>query len=102
MQINQVKVSHLLVATKEEAEKARQEILDGEKTFEQEAAEVSQCPSKSEGGDLGYFGKGQMVPEFEQAAFELAEKKSEKSEDLISVPVQTQFGYHLIKVTGKK
>lgn len=102
MEVTQVKASHILVKTKEEAEQLRQDILDGKKTFEQAAAEFSQCPSGAKGGDLGFFGKGQMVKEFEVVTFELAQKDSDKPEDLISEPIQTQFGYHLIKLTGKK
>lgn len=90
----QVRASHLLVETKEEAEQLRQEILDG-KDFGDVAAAVSMCPSGAKGGDLGFFGKGQMVPEFEEAAFTL-----EKGE--LSEPIQTQFGWHLLIVTDKK
>ncbi len=90
MERNKVRASHLLVDTKEEAEKIRQEILDG-KDFA-EAAKVSKCPSKHKGGDLGFFSKGQMVPEFEKTAFELPLGE-------VSEPVQTDFGWHLIKVT---
>ena len=52
------------------------------------------CPSKEQGGSLGVFGRGMMVPEFEEAAFALDLEK-------VSEPVQTQFGYHLIKVDAK-
>ena len=91
--MNQVKASHILVETKEEAEKIRQGIIDG-KDFA-EAAKASKCPSGANGGDLGYFGKGQMVPKFEKAAFELSVNE-------VSQPIQTQFGWHLIIVTDKK
>jgi len=92
--MTKVRASHILVPTKEEALKVREEIVNG-KDFAQAAQEVSLCPSKRNGGDLGYFGKGEMVVEFEKAAFELPVGE-------ISEPVQTQFGWHLIKVTDKK
>ncbi len=92
--MDQVKASHLLVETKEEAEKIRQEIVDG-KDFAEAAAKASKCPSGANGGDLGYFGKGQMVPEFEKVSFELPVGE-------VSQPIQTQFGWHLIIVTDKK
>jgi peptidyl-prolyl cis-trans isomerase C len=92
--MTQVKVSHLLVRTEEEAIQLKKEILAG-KTFSDAASEVSMCPSGASGGDLGYFGKGVTVPEFENAAFSM-----EIGE--ISEPVQTQFGWHLIQLTDKK
>ena len=67
------------------------EIETGEKTFEQAAMDYSDCPSNMQGGDLGLFSKGQMVPEFEEAVFSMNAGE-------ISSPVKTQFGYHLIKV----
>ncbi len=69
--------------------------LSGEKVFEDAAKEFSTCPSGQRGGDLGEFGKGQMVKEFEDAAF-AAEIGH------VVGPVKTQFGYHLIKVEEKK
>ena len=66
----EVRASHLLVQTEEEAKKLREEILNGKK-FEDVAAEVSMCPSGANGGDLGFFGKGVMVKEFEDAAFSM-------------------------------
>ena len=69
-------------------------IQNGEKTFEDAAKESSTCPSGQQGGDLGEFGKGQMVKEFEEAAF-AAEIGA------IVGPVKTQFGFHLIKVEAK-
>lgn len=87
----QVRASHLLVETKEEAEKLREEILDG-KDFADVAALVSKCPSGAQGGDLGYFSKGQMVKPFEDACFSMAVGD-------LSEPIETQFGWHLIKLT---
>lgn len=93
-EFTKVRASHLLVQTKEEVEKLRAEILAG-KDFAQVAKEVSMCPSGKQGGDLGFFGKGQMVPEFEKAAFSLPVGE-------VSEPIQTQFGWHLLVVTGQK
>ena len=70
------------------------EIASGELSFEEAAKQYSTCPSKEQGGNLGVFGRGMMVPEFEEAAFGLELEK-------VSEPVQTQFGYHLIKVDAK-
>ena len=89
-----VKASHLLVKTEEEALKLKEEIAAG-KDFATVAQEVSLCPSGQNGGDLGYFTKGQMVKEFEDAAFSM-----EIGE--VSNPIKTQFGYHLIYLTDKK
>ena len=86
---------HILTATEEESKKVLEEIESGAKTFEDAAKEYSKCPSKAQGGSLGTFGRGQMVKEFEDAAF-TAEIGA------IVGPVQTQFGYHLIKVEEKK
>lgn len=90
----EVKASHILVKTEEEAKKLYDEIKNG-KNFADAAAEVSLCPSGSAGGDLGFFSRGMMVKPFEDAAFAL-----ETGE--LSEPVQTQFGWHLIQVTDKK
>ena len=89
-----VKASHLLVKTEEEALKIKEEIAAG-KDFAKAAEEVSLCPSGQNGGDLGYFTKGQMVKEFEDACFSM-----EVGE--VSNPIKTQFGYHLIYLTDKK
>ncbi len=89
-----VKASHLLVKTEEEALKIKEEIDKG-KDFAQAAMEVSLCPSGQNGGDLGYFSKGEMVKEFEDAAFSMNVGE-------ISNPIKTQFGYHLIYLTDKK
>lgn len=90
----EIKASHILVETEEEAISIREEILSGT-DFEDLAAEHSLCPSGANGGDLGFFGRGQMVGEFEKAAFDL--KVGE-----ISYPVRTNFGWHLILVTDKQ
>ena len=87
----QVRASHILVETKEEAENLRKEILNGTE-FDDIAALKSLCPSGAQGGDLGYFSKGQMVKPFEDACFSM------KVGDL-SEPIQTQFGWHLIQLT---
>ena len=90
-----VKAKHILVADEETCKAILNAIESGEKTFEDAAKESSTCPSGKVGGDLGEFGKGQMVKEFEDAAF-AAEI------GVVVGPVQTQFGYHLIKVEEKK
>ena len=92
---SRVRASHLLVKTEEEAKELREQIVNGEKSFEDVAAMVSLCPSGAQGGDLGFFGKGQMVKPFEDACFSM-----ELNE--VSEPIQTQFGWHLIQLTGKE
>lgn len=101
-----VKTSHILIGTDgkasaddrkkalEKAGKLRKELAGGA-DFATLAKDNSTCPSSQHGGDLGFFGKGQMVPPFEKAAFAL--KPGE-----ISDVVETQFGYHIIKLTEKK
>ena len=89
-----VRASHILVDTKEQAENLLLDIENGV-AFEDLAIEYSKCPSGQNGGDLGYFGRGQMVREFEKAAFETPVGE-------VSKPVYTQFGWHLIKVLDKK
>ena len=70
----------------------RERIVSGAKTFESEAAEHSTCPSGKEGGSLGWFARGMMVPEFDSEAFAMALGD-------ISGIIETQFGYHIIKKT---
>lgn len=89
-----VNASHILVATEEEAKDILSKIRSGEITFEAAAEQYSSCPSGKEGGCLGDFGRGQMVPEFDTACFEM-----EVGE--LRGPVQTQFGYHLIRLNSK-
>lgn len=89
-----VKASHILVDTKEEAEAIEKRMANGI-SFEYLAQKYSKCPSSQKGGDLGFFRRGQMVKEFEDAAFTMEPGD-------ISAPIQTQFGWHIIKVTDKK
>lgn len=89
-----VRASHILVDSEEKAESVMKEISGG-KSFEEAAKEHSSCPSSAKGGDLGAFDKGKMVPEFEEAVFSM-------DVDEVRGPVQTQFGYHIVKVTEKK
>lgn len=86
---NKVHCAHILVKTEKEARDVLERIKKGEK-FTNIARESSMCPSKKRGGDLGFFGRGMMVKEFEKAAFAL-----QKGE--ISPIVKTKFGYHVIK-----
>lgn len=92
--VEEISARHILVASKEEAEALIAE-LDGGRDFAELARERSTGPSGPGGGDLGRFSRGRMVPEFEAAAFEL-EAGSHSAE-----PIQTQFGWHVIKVEEK-
>lgn len=94
MQPENVRASHILVAEEDKCNDLLEKITAGEITFEDAAKEHSTCPSGQNGGDLGQFGRRQMVAEFDEAAF-AAEVGH------IVGPVKTQFGYHLIKVTEK-
>jgi peptidyl-prolyl cis-trans isomerase C len=91
--VSKIRASHILVEKHSQALKVHEELKNGA-DFKDLARKYSQCPSKKRGGDLGSFGRGQMVKEFERAAFAL--KVGE-----VSQPVKTQFGYHIIKRTGK-
>ncbi len=86
--------SHILVDSEEDAASIREKIAAGEISFEDAAKTYSSCPSKAQGGDLGDFGSGQMVPEFEKACAAM-----EPGE--LSAPVRTQFGYHIIRLNKK-
>ena len=86
---NKIHCAHILVKTEKEVNSVLERIKKGQK-FSAIAKEVSLCPSKKRGGDLGTFGRGQMVKEFEKAAFALDKGQ-------ISGIVKTQFGYHIIK-----
>jgi peptidyl-prolyl cis-trans isomerase C len=91
----EVHARHILVKTEDEA-KAVIADLDKGKDFAEIAKEKSQDSNKDDGGDLGWFGPGRMVPEFEEAAFALDKGQYTKT------PVKTQFGYHVIKVEEKR
>lgn len=101
---DQVRASHILILTQgasdDERAEARETIetvlseLDAGESFEALAREYSQDGTAEQGGDLGFFGQGQMVPEFEQAAFDLEVGET-------SGIVETQFGYHIVRVTDR-
>ena len=90
-----VNASHILVDTEEQAASILEKINAGEISFEDAAREYSSCPSKENGGSLGDFGRGQMVPEFDKAVFQMEEGQ------ISSSPVATEFGFHLIKLNKK-
>ena len=89
--MGKIRASHILVEKEYMAEDVLKKLKEGA-SFESLARAYSSCGSAPEGGDLGEFGPGQMVKEFETAAFAL--KPGE-----VSAPVRTQFGYHIIKRT---
>jgi len=84
---------HILVSTEEECQALKDQI-EGGADFADLAKKHSSCPSGKEGGDLGEFGPGQMVPEFDSVVFS-AER------GVVQGPVKTQFGYHLLEVTSR-
>lgn len=88
------RAKHILVEDEEEAKNIKKEIESKVISFEDAAKKYSSCPSKEQGGELGNFHRGMMVPEFEDAAFNGEIGK-------ITEPVKTQFGYHLILVEDK-
>lgn len=90
-----VNASHILVDSEEKAKAIYEEIRSGGISFEDAARKYSSCPSKEEGGSLGEFGRGQMVPEFDQAVFAM------EVGQITETPVKTQFGYHLIRLNAK-
>ncbi len=90
-----VNASHILVDSEEKANAVYEEIASGKKSFEDAARENSTCPSKDNGGNLGDFARGQMVPEFDSAVFSM------EVGEITKTPVKTQFGYHLIKLNAK-
>ncbi|MEA3497504.1 MAG: peptidylprolyl isomerase [Campylobacterota bacterium] len=85
---------HILVESETVCEDLKAKISSGETTFEDAAKEYSQCPSGNEGGALGTFGQGQMVPEFDKVVFN-------DEVGVVHGPVKTQFGWHLLEVTER-
>ena len=92
--VKSVNASHILVPNAKDAESIMMRLSKGE-DFAALAKRFSKCPSKSKGGNLGWFGKGEMVPEFEKACFE------GKKGDIVG-PIKTQFGYHIIMINDQK
>ena len=88
------RASHILVKERDLAQELLRKLKTGAR-FEAVAKEFSTCPSKSKGGDLGWFAPGKMVRPFEEAVKRLSHGR-------ISGVVRTQFGYHIIKKTGER
>jgi peptidyl-prolyl cis-trans isomerase C len=84
---------HILVDSETKCNELKTEIESG-KDFGEVAKENSSCPSSRDGGDLGKFGPGQMVPEFDKAVFS-------GDVGVVYGPIKTQFGYHLLEVTAR-
>ena len=91
----EVHAKHILVDTEKQASEILQDINDKKISFDDAAKKYSKCPSGKSCGDLGVFKRGVMVKEFEESAF-----STEK--DSVSVPVKTQFGWHLIEIIDKR
>jgi peptidyl-prolyl cis-trans isomerase C len=91
--MTRARARHILVDDEDKCQELKDEILSGT-DFAQVAKEHSTCPSGSNGGDLGEFGPGQMVKEFDEVVF---------SGELNTIhgPVKTQFGYHLLEITSR-
>ena len=85
--------SHILVTSKSEAVQIKDKV-EKLKDFQKLARKKSTCPSSQKGGDLGWFRKGQMVREFEEAVWTMPVAS-------VSEPIKTQFGYHLIEITSR-
>jgi len=89
----QASARHILVETEEACRTLKEQIHSGA-DFAEMAREHSQCPSSQQGGELGQFNPGQMVPEFDQVVFNEEVGK-------VHGPIQTQFGYHLVEITSR-
>ncbi len=84
---------HILVPSEQSCQALKDEIAGGA-DFAAVAAKHSQCPSGQSGGDLGEFGPGQMVPEFDTVVFN-------EAVGVVHGPIKTQFGYHLVEITSR-
>ena len=91
--MTKARARHILVSTEEKCNELKTKIEAGE-DFAVIAKEFSSCPSKQQGGDLGEFGPGMMVPEFDKVVFSAPLNE-------VQGPVKTQFGYHLLEVTSR-
>jgi peptidyl-prolyl cis-trans isomerase C len=85
---------HILVSDEKFCNDLKEQIINGDTTFEEAAQSYSECPSGDEGGDLGTFGQGAMVPEFDKVVFN-------DEVGVVHGPVKTQFGYHLLEITSR-
>ena len=92
--VSEVRASHILVETEEEAYCILEQLRGG-RPFAALARQYSKCTSGKRGGDLGYFPRGKMVREFEDVVFALQKGQ-------FSGPVQTKFGWHIILVTDRR
>ena len=86
---------HILVEDESICNQIKDQINKGDMSFEEAASKYSECPSGNNGGELGSFGKGQMVKEFEDVVFK-------EAVHVVHGPVKTDFGYHLIEITSRE
>lgn len=91
----QASARHILVESKEVCQQLKDQIANGETTFEEAAQTYSQCPSGNQGGDLGTFAQGMMVPEFDTVVFN-------DELNVVHGPIETQFGWHLLETTSRE
>ncbi len=91
--MSQASARHILVETEDQCNELKNQIAGGA-DFAELARSHSKCPSGARGGDLGSFGRGQMVPEFDTVVFSAPVNE-------VQGPVKTQFGYHLLEVTAR-
>lgn len=92
--MTQASARHILVSTEAQCNELKANIENGA-DFAEVARQYSSCPSRNDGGNLGTFGRGMMVPEFDQVVFSAPV-------GVVQGPVKTQFGYHLVEVTARQ